>query len=122
MAKVRGTGISSVNYPTGMNLGGDPTQALIHMTTTGTFVISLASADLGQGLKTVLAQIGAEALGVPMENVLIDTGDTDTGPSLHGHLCQPHHASRGQRHHHGRGRGEEDHAGNRRRRAGSPPR
>ena len=43
MAKVRGTGMSSVNYPTGMNLGGDPTQALIHMTTTGTFIISLAS-------------------------------------------------------------------------------
>ncbi len=84
MAKVRGTGISSVNYPTGMNLGGDPTQALIHMTTTGSFVISLASADLGQGLKTVLAQIGAEALGVPFENVIIDTGDTDTGPHCMG--------------------------------------
>jgi CO/xanthine dehydrogenase Mo-binding subunit len=84
MAKVRGRGISSVNYPTGMNLGGDPTQALIHMTTTGTFVISLASTELGQGLKTVLAQIGAETLGVPIENVLIDTGDTDTGPHCMG--------------------------------------
>ncbi len=84
MAKVRGTGISSVNYPTGMNLGGDPTQALIHMTTTGTFIISLASAELGQGLKTVLAQIGAETLGVPFENVLIETGDTDTGPHCMG--------------------------------------
>ena len=84
MTKVTGTGLSSVNYPTGMNLGGDPTQALIHMTTTGTFVISLASCDLGQGLKTVLAQIGAETLGVPFENVLIDTGDTDTGPHCMG--------------------------------------
>jgi CO/xanthine dehydrogenase Mo-binding subunit len=84
MAKVRGTGISSVNYPTGMNLGGDPTQALIHMTTTGTFIVSLASAELGQGLKTVLAQIGAETLGVPFENVLIETGDTDTGPHCMG--------------------------------------
>jgi CO/xanthine dehydrogenase Mo-binding subunit len=84
MAKVRGTGMSSVNYPTGMNLGGDPTQALIHATTTGNFVITLASCDLGQGLKTVLAQIGAEALGVPFENVLVDTGDTDTGPHCMG--------------------------------------
>ena len=84
MAKVRGSGISSVNYPTGMNLGGDPTQALLHMTTTGSFVITLASSDLGQGLKTVLAQIGAEALGVPFENVIIDTGDTDTGPHCMG--------------------------------------
>jgi CO/xanthine dehydrogenase Mo-binding subunit len=84
MAKLRGTGISSVNYPTGMNLGGDPTQALIHMNTTGTFTITLASADLGQGLKTVLAQIGAETLGVPFENVMIDTGDTDTAPHCMG--------------------------------------
>lgn len=84
MAKVRGTGIAAVNYPTGMNLGGDPSQALIHSTTTGTFVISLASTDLGQGLKTVIAQIAAETLGLPFENVLIDTGDTDTGPHCMG--------------------------------------
>jgi CO/xanthine dehydrogenase Mo-binding subunit len=84
MAKLKGTGMAAVNYPTGMNLGGDPTQALIHATTTGTFVISLSSTDLGQGLKTVLAQIGAEALGVPFENVLVDTADSDTGPHCMG--------------------------------------
>ncbi|HUW14086.1 MAG TPA: molybdopterin cofactor-binding domain-containing protein [Anaerolineae bacterium] len=84
MAKVRGTGIAAVNYPTGMNLGGDPSQALIHATTTGSFVISLSSTDLGQGLKTVIAQIGAETLGVPFDTVWIDTGDTDTGPHCMG--------------------------------------
>jgi CO/xanthine dehydrogenase Mo-binding subunit len=84
MAKVKGTGIAAVNYPTGMNLGGDPSQALIHSTTTGTFVISLSSTDLGQGLKTVIAQIGAETLGLPIDNVLIDTADTDTGPHCMG--------------------------------------
>lgn len=84
MAKLHGTGIAAVNYPTGMNLGGDPSQALIHATTTGNFVISLSSTDLGQGLKTVIAQIGAEALGVPFENVMIDTADTDTGPHCMG--------------------------------------
>lgn len=84
MAKLRGVGIAAVNYPTGMNLGGDPSQALIHATTTGNFVISLSSTDLGQGLKTVIAQIGAEVLGVPFENVMIDTADTDTGPHCMG--------------------------------------
>jgi len=84
MAKKRGVGIAAVNYPTGMNLGGDPSQALIHATTTGNFVITLSSTDLGQGLKTVIAQIGAEALGVPFENVMIDTADTDTGPHCMG--------------------------------------
>ena len=84
MAKRKGVGIAAVNYPTGMNLGGDPSQALIHSTTTGNFVISLSSSDLGQGLKTVIAQIGAEVLGVPFENVMIDTADTDTGPHCMG--------------------------------------
>ncbi len=84
MAKLRGVGIAAVNYPTGMNLGGDPSQALIHSTTTGNFVISLSSTDLGQGLKTVIAQIAAETLGVPFENVMIDTADTDTGPHCMG--------------------------------------
>lgn len=84
MAIKQGVGIAAVNYPTGMNLGGDPSQALIHATTTGSFVITLASTDLGQGLKTVIAQIGAETLGVPFENVMIDTADSDTGPHCMG--------------------------------------
>lgn len=84
MAKKRGVGIAAINYPTGMNLGGDPSQALIHSTTTGTFVISLSSTDLGQGLKTVIAQIGAEVLGVPFDMVMIDTADSDTGPHCMG--------------------------------------
>ena len=41
MAKLRGRGYAAVNYPTGMNLGGDPSQALIHSTTTGSFVVTL---------------------------------------------------------------------------------
>lgn len=84
MSKVRGEGIATVNYPTGMNLGGDPTQALIHSTTTGNFVVTLSSTDLGQGLKTAMAQIAADSMGVPVENIIIDTGDTDTGPHCMG--------------------------------------
>jgi CO/xanthine dehydrogenase Mo-binding subunit len=73
-----------------MNLGGDPSQALIHSTTTGTFVITLSSVDLGQGLKTVVAQCAAETLGLPLEMILVDTADTDTGPH-----CMGTFASRG---------------------------
>jgi CO/xanthine dehydrogenase Mo-binding subunit len=90
MARLKGRGVSAVNYPTGMNLGGDPSQALIHATTTGSFVITLSSVDLGQGLKTVIAQIGAETLGVPFDTVWVDTADTDTGPH-----CMGTFASRG---------------------------
>jgi CO/xanthine dehydrogenase Mo-binding subunit len=90
MALLKGRGYASVNYPTGMNLGGDPTQALVHATTTGMFVVSLSSVDLGQGLKTVAAQVAAETLGLPYENILVDTADTDTGPH-----CMGTFASRG---------------------------
>lgn len=84
MAKKRGRGIAALNYPTGMNLGGDPSQALIYAQPTGGFVIKLASTDLGQGLKTVIPQIAAETLGVPLDYIQIETGDTDGGPHCMG--------------------------------------
>ncbi len=84
MTKLRGTGFAAVNYPTGMHLGGDPTQSLVHATTSGNFVVTMSSVDLGQGLKTILAQIAAETLGVPFDTVIVDTGDTDTGPHCTG--------------------------------------
>lgn len=84
MALRRGRGIAALNYPTGMNLGGDPTQALIYAQPTGGFVVKLASTDLGQGLKTVIGQIAAEVLGVPLDYIVIDTGDTDAAPHCMG--------------------------------------
>ena len=90
MTMLKGRGYASVNYPTGMNLGGDPTQALVHATTMGNFVVTLSSVDLGQGLKTVAAQVAAETLGLPFESIIVDTADTDTGPH-----CMGTFASRG---------------------------
>lgn len=90
MAVARGRGIAAVNYPTGMNLGGDPTQALVFCQPTGGFNVKLSSTDLGQGLKTVIAQIAAETLGVPLDSIVIDTGDTDSAPH-----CMGTFASRG---------------------------
>ena len=90
MAKHRGRGFSAVNYPTGMNLGGDPSQALVHASTTGNFIVTLSSVDLGQGIKTVAAQCCAEIMGVPMDRVVVETADTDTGPH-----CMGTFASRG---------------------------
>ncbi|CAH1666502.1 xanthine dehydrogenase family protein molybdopterin-binding subunit [Chelatococcus asaccharovorans] len=85
-----GRGVAAINYPTGMNLGGDPTQALVHSTPTGNFMVSLSSVDLGQGLKHIMAQLCAETIGVPTERVIVDTADTDTGPH-----CMGTFASRG---------------------------
>src|SRR6476646_778225 len=90
MARHRGRGIASVNYPIGMNLGGDPSQALVHSNPSGKFTVSLSSIDLGQGMKSVTRQICAETLGVPVEDVYVDTADSDTGPH-----CMGSFASRG---------------------------
>src|SRR5215470_4297297 len=90
MAKHRGRGIASINYPIGMNLGGDPSQALVHSNPSGKFTVALSSIDLGQGMKSVTRQICAETLGVPVEDVYVDTADSDTGPH-----CMGSFASRG---------------------------
>ncbi|MEO3892217.1 xanthine dehydrogenase family protein molybdopterin-binding subunit [Nonomuraea sp. B5E05] len=52
-------------------------EARIVPTTNGRFVVHVGVASLGQGVETVLAQIAAEALAVPMEAVSIDHRDTD---------------------------------------------
>ncbi|MBV9530358.1 MAG: xanthine dehydrogenase family protein molybdopterin-binding subunit [Bradyrhizobium sp.] len=90
MARHRGRGMASINYPIGMNLGGDPSQALVHSNPSGKFTVSLSSIDLGQGMKSVTRQICAETLGVPVEDVYVDTADSDTGPH-----CMGSFASRG---------------------------
>ncbi|MFD0914849.1 xanthine dehydrogenase family protein molybdopterin-binding subunit [Pseudahrensia aquimaris] len=76
----KGRGFAAINYPIGMNLGGDPSQALVHSTPDGKFMVTLSAIDLGQGMKSVTRQIAAETLGVPLEDVYVDTADSDTGP------------------------------------------
>ena len=76
----KGRGFACINYPIGMNLGGDPSQALVHATPDGKFMVTLSAIDLGQGMKSVTRQIAAEALGVPIADVYVDTADSDTGP------------------------------------------
>ncbi len=90
MAIHRGRGFACINYPIGMNLGGDPSQALVHSNPDGKFTVALSSIDLGQGMKSVTRQIAAEALGVPVADVYVDTADSDTGAH-----CMGSFASRG---------------------------
>ena len=90
MAIHKGRGFACINYPIGMNLGGDPSQALVHSNPDGKFMVALSSIDLGQGMKSVTRQIAAETLGVPVEDVYVDTADSDTGPH-----CMGSFASRG---------------------------
>ena len=80
MAIRKGRGFSCINYPIGMNMGGDPGQALVHANPNGKFVVTMSAIDLGQGMKSVTRQIAAEALGIPIDDVHVDTADSDTGP------------------------------------------
>lgn len=86
----KGRGFACINYPIGMNLGGDPSQALVHSNPDGKFKVTLSSIDLGQGMKSVTRQIASETLGIPVEDVYVDTADSDTGPH-----CMGSFASRG---------------------------
>lgn len=90
MAKHRGRGTVAVNYPIGMNLGGDPSQALVHANPSGHFTVTLSSIDLGQGMKSVVRQVAAETLGIPVDHVYVDAADSDTGAH-----CMGSFASRG---------------------------
>ena len=80
MAKLRGRGIAAINYPTGMNLGGDPSQVVIVAQPDGRLVVNVASVELGQGIKTVLAQIASEITGVSVEDIEVRFGDTESAP------------------------------------------
>ncbi|MBM4331672.1 MAG: xanthine dehydrogenase family protein molybdopterin-binding subunit [Deltaproteobacteria bacterium] len=78
--KKRGKGIASIFYPTGMSGGGDPSNALIKMKLDGTIDLLVGSIDIGQGCKTVLAQLAAEELGLAMEQVTVINDNTDSCP------------------------------------------
>jgi CO/xanthine dehydrogenase Mo-binding subunit len=80
MAKKRGIGLAAVWYPTGMSGGGDPSQAMIKMQPDGSVDVIIGSVDIGEGARTVVRQIAAEELGVPLDKVSVSLVDTDSSP------------------------------------------
>jgi CO/xanthine dehydrogenase Mo-binding subunit len=80
MAKKRGVGIAAVWYSTGMSGGGDPSQVVVKMLPDGSVDVLLGSVDIGQGARTVMRQIAAQELGVPLEKVNVTTVDSDSSP------------------------------------------
>ena len=90
MAKHRGRGVSTIEYPTGMNQNGDPSQAWIKIKPDGRVDVFAGTVDIGQGSKTVHTQIVADAIGVPYDWVTMDNSNTDSSP-----VCTGSFASRG---------------------------
>ncbi len=105
--KKRGTGMSCNTHPAGLKGGGDPSQAQIRLKPDGTLDLLVGAVDIGQGSKTILRQIAADEMGVPIEAITINNFDTDTGPDVHRHLCQQGDVHGRQCGHQGNGRSEE---------------
>src|SRR6476620_64395 len=90
MAKHRGRGFATIEYPTGMNQNGDPSQAWIKLKRDGRVDVFSGTVDIGQGSKTVHTQIVADAIGVPYDWVTMDNTNTDSSA-----VCTGTFASRG---------------------------
>jgi len=72
----RGRGIAVSAHISGL-LG---TGAIVRMLEDGTIALNTGATDIGQGSDTVLAQICAEALQLPVEMVSVASPDTDGSP------------------------------------------
>jgi putative selenate reductase molybdopterin-binding subunit len=75
----RGIGVALVMQGTAipyLDMGG----AGIKMNDDGSFNLLVGATDLGTGSDTVLGQMAAEVLGVPLEDILVYSSDTDFTP------------------------------------------
>jgi putative selenate reductase molybdopterin-binding subunit len=75
----RGVGAAICMHGTaiaGLDMGG----ASIKINDDGSFNLLVGATDLGTGSDTVLAQIAAETLGVPLDDIIVYSSDTDFTP------------------------------------------
>ncbi len=78
-ARVEGVGMSIMMQGSGIpqiDMGA----ATLKMNEDGSFNLLIGATDLGTGSDTILAQIAAEVLGVPLAKILVTSSDTDLTP------------------------------------------
>jgi CO/xanthine dehydrogenase Mo-binding subunit len=75
-AENHGLGVACMHHHSAMLTSS----AHVRLNQDGTIHVSVGAADIGQGSSTILAQIAAEELGLPIEDVRIVTQDTDATP------------------------------------------
>jgi CO/xanthine dehydrogenase Mo-binding subunit len=73
----RGVGMASQIWYGG---GGPPAYAWVRLGSDGRAAVVTAMQDIGTGSRTAMAQIAAEELGIPIEDVSVSLGDTARGP------------------------------------------
>ena len=60
--------------------GGPPSYAWVRVTSDARATVVTAMQDIGTGSRTAMAQIAAEQLGLPLDHVTVELGDTARGP------------------------------------------
>ncbi|MEU9955198.1 xanthine dehydrogenase family protein molybdopterin-binding subunit [Streptomyces sp. NPDC050982] len=68
-----GTGVAAAMYPVLIQ----PSTATAEARPDGSFIVRVNATDIGTGARTVLAQVAADALGVPLERVRTEIGNSD---------------------------------------------
>ncbi|MBA4393238.1 MAG: 4-hydroxybenzoyl-CoA reductase [Desulfobacca sp.] len=77
----RGIGIAGASFPSGVsNMSHISSGAVVQLGQDGAINVLSGAADIGQGAETVISQIVAEVLGVPMEDIRITAADTGICP------------------------------------------
>ena len=78
----KGYGVASGLWGYG---GGPPATVIVKLFADGSVNVNTGAADIGTGTKTVMSQVVAEELGVPLEKIQVEHADTGTtqysGPS-----------------------------------------
>jgi CO/xanthine dehydrogenase Mo-binding subunit len=78
--KRRGMGVACMIYPIGICQFNNPSSAFVSINQDGTAVVLSGAVDVGQGSTTVLSQIAAEELGIPIEAIEFVSADTGITP------------------------------------------
>jgi aldehyde oxidoreductase len=76
----RGVGIAAMWYGCGNTSLANPSTVRVGLKRDGRIALHQGAVDIGQGSNTVLTQICAEALGAPVEQFDLISGDTDLTP------------------------------------------
>lgn len=77
--RVRAIGMAVTMQGSGI-AGIDTASVEIRLNDDGNFTLLIGSTDMGTGSDTILAQMAAEILEVPIENIIVNAADTDISP------------------------------------------
>jgi len=76
----KGVGLGTCWYGCGNTSLPNPSTIRMGITANGTVVLHQGAMDIGQGANTVITQIAADALGIPVHSIRLVDGDTDLTP------------------------------------------